>query len=383
MSIKDKYAFVGLGLTKQGRGLGLTSHELAVQAGLLAMEDAGLKKSEVNGYISQQSFAGGHSPDIVRDMGISTKLIWQIYGIGTHGVGIFMCAMGALEAGICDTVMVLYSTAASTQNVLVGEGTGATSLEGAYGLYGPASRVAGWTRRFMHLYGLTERHLGEVAVTLREYANKRPEAAMYNKKMSMEDYLNSRYIAEPLRARDCCLVNDGACALIITTAERARNLKRRPVYIMGWGQDYSLGEAARSPESVFEFDGAQSLKLAKKVYGMAGIERKDIDVAQFYDAFTVNIVDQLSGYGFCKRGEEGAFIEEGNIRLGGAIPCNTSGTEQSWSYLHAWSHFTEAVRQLRGDAGACQVKDAEICLVTGGLSAIDSGIASACFVLRR
>jgi acetyl-CoA acetyltransferase len=383
MSTKDKYAFIGLGVTKQGRGLGLTSHELAVQAGLLAMADAGLKKSEVNGFISQQSFAGGHSPDIVRDMGISTKIVWQIYGIGTHGVGIFLCALGALEAGICDTVMVLYSTAASTQNVLVGESKSNPSMEGAYGLYGPASRVAGWTRRFMHEYGLTEKHLGKIAVTLRDYANQRPEAAMYNKKLTLEDYFASRYIAEPIRARDCCMVNDGACALIITTAEKAKSLKRNPVYIMAYGQDYSLGKAAISPEAVFELNGAQQLKLAHEVYGKAGIEVKDIDVAQFYDAFTVNIVDQLSGYGFCKRGEEGPFIEDGNIGLHGTIPCNTSGTEQSWSYLHSWSHFAEAVRQLRGEAGACQVKGAEVCLVTGGLSAIDSGTSSACFVLRR
>ena len=116
---------------------------------------------------------------------------------------------------------------------------------------------------------------------------------------------------------------------------------------------------------------------------VSGIELKDIDVVQFYDAFTINIIDQLSGYGFCQRGEEGAFIEEGNIRIGGSLPCNTSGTQLSWGYLHVWTHFTEAILQLRGQAGECQVKDAEICLVTGGLSAISSGLSSACFILRR
>jgi acetyl-CoA acetyltransferase len=380
VSIKDKYAFVGVGLTKQGRIPELTGHELAVQAGLLALEDAGMQKEEVNGYICQQASGGGNAPEIARDMGINAKLIWQLFPFGTHGIGVFISALGALESGICDAVMLAYSTSHSAPQ---GGAPGGQSLEGAYGLAGAAGIAAGWARRFMHLYGVTERHLGEVAVTLREYANKRPEAVMYDRKLTMEDYLNSRYIAEPLRARDCCMVNDGAAALILTTAEKARSLRRPPVYVMGYAQDFSMGKAAQSQEAVYLFDGEMTKKNGEKALRMAGIELKDIDVAQFYDAFTINIIDQISGYGFCKRGEEGAFIEEGNIRLGGALPCNTSGTELSWSYLHTWTHFTEGIRQLRGEAGECQVKDAEICLVTGGLSAMDSGLSAACFILRR
>jgi acetyl-CoA acetyltransferase len=381
MSIKDKYAFVGVGLTKQGRVPELTGHELAVQAALLAMEDAGMEKEEITGYICQQAPGGPNSPDVVRDTGINAKLIWQLYPVGTHGVGVFISALGALESGICDAVMLVYATSHSMP--LSGGPGGGRSLGGAYGLYGAASIAAAWARRYMHLYGITEQHLGQVAVTLREYANKRPEAVMYDRKLTMEDYLNSRYIAEPLRARDCCLVNDGAVALILTTAEKARNLKKPPVYVMGYAHDHSVGQAAQSPEAVYLFDGAMTKKTGEKALRMAGIELKDIDVAQFYDAFTINVIDQLSGYGFCQRGEEGAFIEEGNIRLGGALPCNTSGTELSWSYLHTWTHFTEGIRQLRGEAGECQVKDAEICLVSGGLSAMDSGLTAACFILRR
>jgi acetyl-CoA acetyltransferase len=383
MSIKDKYAFVGVGVTKQGRLPEFTGHELAVQAVLRAIEDAGLKKSEVNGYICQQSHGSGSSPLIVRDAGIPAKLIWQLYGTGTHGVGVFISAIGALESGACDTVAVVYSSSTSSQMAMAGEDSGEMSIEGAYGLYGIAASVAGWARRYMHLYGITEKHLGEVAVTLREYANKRPEAIMYSKKLTLEDYFSSRYVAEPLRARDCCLVNDGAIALIITTAEKARSLRRAPVYIMGYGQDYSAGCMEKSPEAVYQFDGSISRRVIDKVLGEAGIELKDIDVAQFYDAFTINLIQQLSGFGFCQRGEEGEFIEEGNIGLNGIIPSNTSGTEHSWSYMHSWTHFTEGIRQLRGEAGACQVKNAEICLVTGGLGAMESGVGAACFILRR
>lgn len=383
MSVKDKYAFVGIGLTRQGKVPELTGHELAVQAVLRAIEDAGLKKSEVNGYICQQAYGSGASPSIVRDIGIPARLIWQLYGTGTHGLGVFISAIGALESGVCDTVALVYASSASSQKVRVGEASGETSIEGAYGAYGIAAAVAGWARRYMHLYNITEKHLGQVAVTLRDYANKRPEAIMYEKKLTLEDYFNSRYLSEPLRARDCCLVNDGAVALIITTAERAKGLRRTPVYIMGYGQDFSIGSAATSAEAIFEFDGSMSTKVSKKVLGMAGIDLKDIDVAQFYDAFTINVIQQLSGFGFCRRGEEGVFIEEGNIGLNGIIPSNTSGTLHSWSYLHSWTHFTEGIRQLRGEAGECQVKNAEICLVTGGLGAMDNGVAAGCFILRR
>ena len=381
MSIKDKYAFAGLGLTKMGRLPELTGHELAVQAALLAIKDAGLKKSDINGFICQQAAGAGRLTEVVRDIGIHAKLIWQLEGSGTHGIGVFLSAIGALETGICDTVMLVYGT--STSRPMAGGPVSGPSMEGAYGLFGAAAAVAGWTRRYMHMYGITEQDLGAVATTLRDYANKRPEAVMYEKKLTMEDYLNSRFIAEPLRARDCCLVNDGAAALIITTAEKARSLRRPPVYVMGYSQDFSMGKAAQSVEAVHGFDGKMTRKSGEKALKMAGIELRDLDVAQFYDAFTINIIDQLSGYGWCKRGEEGDFIREGNIRLGGAIPCNTSGTELSWGYLHVWTHFVEAIKQLRGDAGECQVKDAETCIVTGGLSAIDFGLAAACFILRR
>jgi acetyl-CoA acetyltransferase len=381
--MKEKCAFVGVGVTRQGRLPDLTGHELAVQAVLSAIENAGLKKSDIDGYISQQAPGGARCTEVVRDTGIGAKLIWELAGTGTHGIGVFIAAVGALLSGVCNTVVIVYSTSPSTLRNMGSRNPGESRPEGVFGLSGPVSIAAAWAKRYMHLYGVTERHLGEVAVTLRANANKRPEAMMYDRKLTMEDYLNSKYIAEPLRMLDCCLVNDGAAALILTTAERAQNLRRPPVYIMGYGQDYSGKELADSPEAVLEFDGALTGKMSQEVVGRAGIDLKDIDVAQFYDAFTINIIDQLSGYGFCKRGEEGAFIEEGHIRSGGLLPCNTSGTELSWGYMHVWTHFVEAVRQLRGEAGEGQVKGAEICLVTGGLSAIDIGLTSACFLLRR
>jgi acetyl-CoA acetyltransferase len=384
MNIKDKYALVGMGVINLSRSSGLSASDLAVRASLLAIQDAGLKSSDINGFVCQQAGGGSaHSNDIVRNAGLNADVIWELAGTGTHGIGVFLAAMGALETGLCDTIMLVYTSVSPPPGAKPGGGPPDRSLESTYGLFGPAGMAAAWARRYMHLYPVTEHHLGAVAVTLREYANKRPDAAMHDKKLTLDEYLQSRYIAEPLRARDCCLVSDGAAALIFTTARKARNLKRRPVYVMGYGQEHSTGRVQLSPEAVFEFDGAMTREMSRKALKRAGIELKDIDTAQFYDAFSINIIDQLSGYGFCQRGEEGAFIEAGNLGLNGAIPSNTSGTLLSWGYLHVWTHFIEAARQLRGEAGECQVKDARTCLVTGGLSAMGSGLTAACFILRN
>jgi acetyl-CoA acetyltransferase len=383
MTVKDKYAVVGMGVINLRRASGLSGTELAGRAVLMAMQDAGLKPSDINGFVCQQAGGVAQANDIVRDTGLSANVIWELAGTGTHGIGVFLSGIGALEAGICDTLILVYSNGGPPPGPGPGAGPLKRSLPETYGLFGPAGMAAGWARRYMHLYHITENHLGAVAVTLREYASKRPDAAMFDKKLTLEEYLKSRYIAEPLRARDCCLVNDGAAALIITTAEKARSLKSRPVYIMSYGQEHSVGNMRLSPEAVYEFDGRMTRKMILEACRMAGIELKDIHTAQFYDAFTINVIDQLSGYGFCQRGEEGAFIEDGNLGLKGVIPSNTSGTLLSWGYLHVWTHFVEAVRQLRGEAGECQVKDAETCLVTGGLSALDSGLTAACFILRR
>jgi acetyl-CoA acetyltransferase len=381
-TIRDKYAFVGLGLTKQGRVPELTVNQLAVQAALRAIEDAGIEKSDVEGYIYQPGIGGGPSPSVVRDIGIPARFIWELQTGSTTGISSVINAIGAMEAGLCNSVMLVHSTSASTAKVLVGAAGNERSTEGAYGYYGPVGMVACMARRYMHRYGLTEKHLGLVATTFRENANKRPDAVMYDKKMTMDDYLQSRYIAEPLRARDCCLVNDGAVALRITSVERAKSLRRKPVYVMGFGLDHSQRVAARTQQAVFQFDGPVTEKAAERAYGMAGVKPEDIDTAQVYDAFTISVLTALSCYGFCKKGEEGDFVESGNIKIGGKLPLNTSGTEQSWSYLQGFTHLTEAIRQLRGDAGECQVKDAEICL-TSGFGAYGVGVSASCCILRR
>jgi acetyl-CoA acetyltransferase len=362
----------------------MTTDELATQAILLALEDAGMRRDEVDGYIYQQGIGGG--PNGVTPMlmaGIPVKHCWEMQRGGSNCLSIVMAAIGALEAGLCSACVIVHATSASSQRVVVG-GTAERpyGVEGAYGAFAPGAHAAWIARRYMDLYGLTREQLGSVAITFRQYANKRPEAVMYNRTLNMEDYLNARMVIEPLCLFDFCLVNDGSVALIITSAERAKNYKKPPVYVMGYGSDHSISELGRTPQAYLHWDGFVTKKAGEGAFRMAGVTLKDVDVAQLYDAFTPFVLSQLESYGVCGRGEAGAFVEEGNLKLDGAFPSNTSGTELSWSYLQGFTHLTEGIRQLRNESGECQVKDAEIAMVTG-LGPPRPGSLANCAILRR
>ena len=190
---------------------------------------------------------------------------------------------------------------------------------------------------------------------------------------------------EPLRKYDCCLVNDGAVALIITSADRARDLKRPPVYVMGYGLDHTQAQISKGSDALWHWDGFDVTAAKNNAFGTAGIALEDVDVAMMYDAFTMFILAGLEAYGVCPKGEAGAFVEEGHIGPNGSFPCNTSGTNLSWGYMQGFTHLIEGVRQVRGDGGATQVKDAEICLVTGLGGSMEPalGSAAACCILRR
>lgn len=383
MSLKDKYAFVGLGVTKQGKIPEKDVDQLAAEAILLALDDAGMRKDEIDGYIFQEGIGGGpNSSNPVQLAGIPTKLCWSLQTQSATGIASIITAIGALETGVAKNVIVLHSTSAASRRVLVGAGGQARSTDGAYGWYGPASTAACIARRHMHMYGLTKEQMGSVALTLREYANMRPDAYMHERKLTMDDYMKARMIVEPICMFDCCLVTDGAVAQIITAADRAKYYKKPPVYIMGIGVDHSIREIGRSPQAPWHWDGFVCTKAKESAFNMAEITLKDVDVAQFYDAFTMFLLSGLEAYGVVGRGEAGPFVAEGNLKLHGSFPCNTSGTELSWGYVQGFTHTTEGIRQMRGEGGATQVKDAEICMVTG-LGGFPFGSAAGCCILRR
>ena len=386
VSIRDKYAFVGVGLTKLGKIPEMTPDELAAQAISLALADAGMRPDEVDGYIYQQGIGGGLGDTVPLQMtGIPASMVWQVASLGSYANVMVAMAIGAMESGLCHTCVLVHAASAASRRGggMMEGGPPMGSTPGAYGWYGPGATAACMAQRYMHLYGLKREQLGAIALTLREYANKRPDAVMHDRVMTMDDYLNARMVVEPLCLYDFCLVNDGAVALIITLAERARNFKKRPVYVMGYGIDHSLREMGKSPESIHHFDGFVAQKAGEEAFGMAGITIKDIDVAEIYDAFTIFLLSQLESYGICKRGEAGPFVAAGSLKLNGSFPSNTSGTGLSWGYLMGFTQLTEGIRQMRGEGGVCQVKNAEICLVTGLGGMVDNGSAATCTILRR
>jgi acetyl-CoA acetyltransferase len=239
-----------------------------------------------------------------------------------------------------------------------------------YGLIMAAAAYALPTRRHMHLYGTTSEQLGRIAVTFREHASRNPRAVMGGRPMTLADHQASPMIADPHRLLDCCLESDGACAVVVTTRERARDLARRPVEILASEQGAPAGYAfgpftnANVADAIYATGGCE--ELAGRLYAKAGLGPRDVDVAQIYDHFTGCVLMQIEDFGFCKRGEGGPFVESGALAWqGGSLPTNTHGGALSEAYIHGLNHVVEGVRSLRGDSTS-PVDGAEVCLVTSG-----------------
>ena len=245
-----------------------------------------------------------------------------------------------------------------------------------FGLLAPVNVYALQAAEYMRRYGLTSEQLGWIAVVTRKRANENPAALMHDRPMSIDDHQASRMISTPLRMLDCCLETDNASAIVVTTAERARDLPSRPAVILGAAM--ASASSSHGPISYAPLEpnmtGTASDWLAPRLYAQAGVKASDIDVAQIYDSFTIAVVAQLEAYGFCGKGEGGSFVEGGKrIDLGGDIPINTFGGQLSAGYVNGFSGVTEGVRQMRGTSTA-QLPGAELCLVTGGMSTTTSAM---------
>jgi acetyl-CoA acetyltransferase len=298
-------------------------------------------------------------------------------------------AMGAILSGQAKTVLAFRSLNGRSEARL-GAGKTSDHRVGGFGTYDEffapfGLMTAGQTfalmaQRYMTQYGATPQHLGAVALACREAANHTPHAQTYGKPLTMEQYLGSRMISSPLRLFDFCLESDGACALVITSTERARDLPKRPVAIRavagGAPRDHRAGMMfpVITRADPTELGGARA---GETLWKRAGVGPDEMDCAQIYDCFTISVILQLEAYGFCRRGEGAAYAASGAIRRGGALPINTAGGHLSEGYVHGMNHIVEAVRQLRGEADM-QVDDAELCLCTGGPLPIGSSA-----VLRR
>lgn len=394
---------VGVGeskYTRWGKIGDVTEHALACQVIQRAVDDAGLSIDDVDGLAS---FAEDRNEAvfIAAELGLPAlrfaNMVWMPGGGG--GCAAVANAAMAVETGQADVVVVYRSlcqgqffrfgsagrVAAEAADVPAPTVQQANSLMLAsmgfslpYGLLMAAAAYALPTRRHMHLYGTTSEQLGRIAVTFREHASRNPRAVMGGRPMTLEDHQASPMIADPHRLFDCCLESDGACAVVITTPERARDLAKPPVEILASEQGAPKGYAfgpftnANVADEIYATGGCE--EMAGRLWGKSGLGPGDVDVAQIYDHFTGCVLMQIEDYGFCKRGEGGPFIESGALAWkGGSLPTNTHGGSLSEAYIHGLNHVVEGVRSLRGESTS-PVDGAEVCLVTSGACVPSSAV---------
>ncbi len=381
MSLREVGAVTGVGETAYSRDSGRSVLALQLEASLNAIRDAGLDPKDIDGIIP---YAGAVvAEDFVTNFGIPDLRFSATTPLGGAScVAGIQAALAAIKAGICRHVLLPIGRNGSSggrigmrvqqmpQFRVVGE------FEMPLGAIAPAQLYAPMARRHMELYGTTSRQLGEIAVSTRGNAILHGNAMM-TRPMTIDDHQASRMISDPLRLLDCSLESDGGAAIVVSGAEYARDLRKRPVYVTGIAEGHP-----DSPSAITQRPDMTRLGLAKaapKAFAMAGVTPADIDVAEIYDCFTYIVLCQLEDIGFCKKGEGGPFVESGAIRLGGELPINTHGGLLSQAHVVGMNHVVELVRQLRGEAGPVQVTDAEIGLVTGYGDMGDGSVA----IMRR
>ena len=355
-------AVVGIGHTdwradwaasREGRPATADAYGQAARAFRAALADAGLQRADVDGLIVGPTTAHERMGEI-----LGMDLRW---GGQADAVNAVFQACLAIEAGLAEVIALVYGNDQRSAGTQYGgpRATGGQNFlsyvyHAPWGFTSQGALYALMFRRYAHLHGMTEAELGEVAVATRAWARLNP-AAIQQKPMTVEDYLASPYVCEPLRLPDYCLVNDGGVALIVAEAERARRIAASPVFIEGLGRaDLNSGATSLEPRLTEFYRPAQRL-AAEQSYAAAGCGPEDMDALQVYDSFSVHVPLTLEGYGYCAVGEAGRFLREHGIGPGGRLPVNTSGGHLSESYMQGWNHQIEAVRQLRGQAGARQV----------------------------
>ena len=369
-SIRGKVAIVGAADTQVGIVPHLGATQLCVDAGLRAMADAGISKDKIDGLITCNSFAEPylyHAEAIAEYLQIFPRYCMSVGTGGGTTFSILHHAASAILTGVCDTVLItmadsLRSGLNREQAMAMQASTGHAQFEIPYGPSVP-SLYALIARAHMAEYGTTAEQFAAVAVACRKHASMNPNAQM-RELITIEDVVHSRMIADPLHLLDCSLISDGGSAVILTSAERAVDFPNRPVYLLGFGEGHNHEHISQAQN----LTTSGAVESGQRAYAMAGLGPKDINLAQLYDCFTPTVLIELEDLGFCKKGEGGAFVENGAIELGGSLPVNTHGGLLSHCHPgHPGSMFalTEAVIQLRHQAGDRQVTDAEVALVHG------------------
>lgn len=374
----NKIVVAGVGETEQGKIPDKSSFHFLSQASKLAIEDAGIKKSDVDGLVTAFSLVEHtfmHCTTFADYFGMKPSFFSSVAVGGATAVWMVAEAAMAIASGQAEVVLCVRG-----DNTLSGiSSSGMVALiremchpefEYPYGLTTPGGYALA-AQRYLHEYNATSEQLASVAVTMRKHATMK-ENAMSKDPLTIDDVLNSRIIAEPLHKYDCSVISDGGAAFIITTEDKAKELgmKNKPAYLWGMGEGYSH-QYLTSLESLDQIYNAIN-HSGTKAFQTAGISPKDVDLAYLYDCFTITVLLELEGLGLVPKGEAGAFAQEGRLEIGKDLPVNTHGGLLSQAHLGAMHHVVEATLQLRGDAGERQVGDAEVALVHG-----NGGIVSA------
>lgn len=364
----NKFAIIGIGEAPVGKVPGRSPIAAMLESARLAIQDAGISAGDIDGVIAEPPLSSPRflpANEVASGLGIR-PVYAQSTGVGgASAVSSLAAAIAAISAGFCSVV--LFTMGDSSWSYQKGHMQPRGRLDWGYEefeeVFGLAEAAGGYglcARSHIEQFGTSERHFGEVAVSARYHASLNSNTQM-SKPISMEDYLASRWIVEPFRLMDCSLVSDYGGAFIIAAVDVARELRQPVVGI-------SAVAAANTHRFVHQADPVTTgaCDVAERIWRVTGLSPDDIDVAELYDSFTYTTLVQLEDYGFCPKGQGGPFVEGGRIRLGGDLPVNTHGGLLSQGHAGGVLHVTEAVKQLRGDCGERQVKQADIALVTGG-----------------
>src|SRR5690554_1702183 len=383
-NISNKAAIVGLGATEFSKNSGRTELRLAMEATLAALEDAGIDPSEVDGF-SSYSVDKVPEYEIARLLGCKdVKFFSQIPHGGGAACAPIMHAAMAVATGVAKTVVVYR---AMNERSWYRFGTGSYGFADTpifenvnygwympHGFHTPAAWVGMFAQRYMHTYGATSEDFGCVVVAVRDFAATNPNAFFYEKPITLEDHQNSRWICEPLHLLDCCQESDGAVAMVITSADRAKDLKQKPVMIKAGSQGIADGQQIMTSYYREDIIGLPEMGVvARELYRQSGLTPDDIQTAVIYDHFTPFVLPQLEEFGFAKRGEAKDFIRAGEHARGGRLPINTHGGQLGEAYIHGMNGVAEGVRQVRGSS-VNQVSDVENVLVTAGTGVPTSGL---------
>ena len=366
-ALSGRVAIVGVGTAGCGEADGFLEIEILARAAKAAVDDAGLTLGDVDGLCTASITSVTWPTLVVEHLGLRPAHVDGTTIGGASFVAHLLSAVMAIEVGVAHTVLIAYG---STQRTGAGRGEIARlraaidphPLEAPCAPFNPPTAYALAAARHMHQYATTRAQLAEIAVAARAWANLNPDAFRQGP-LSVDDVLAARMVADPLTVRDCCLVTDGAAAVVVTSAERARDLAREPVHILG----AAATATHRQISEMADLTVTGAAVTGPRAFDMAGLGPGDMDVLQLYDAFTITPLLFLEDLGFCAKGEGGAFVSGGRLAPGGALPTNTNGGGLSCVHPGMYSLFgiVEAVTQLRGDGGARQVPGARTALVHG------------------